>query len=480
MSTIQRPPPDTSSGGYFGGEHPVRPGAQVAAEILIALGIFFLLANVFGLGGEAILLALGLAFLMARVTTGRYGFAVPAGLLLGLGAYVTLQQYGLLAGDDGGWALIFLGGGFLAAYVIGVRPGAVWPVIPAAILGGIGVVLLGAPLVAPLASYAWIASYWPLALIALGGWFLIRDRLDPETRLVGRVTLTLAILIYAVIAVSAVVAANTEPGRFAVWPATGYFPISAPTVQGSSISGTLGDGETLQIVNQTGGDVHVRPGTGSDVAARTTTAGPWFGPAPVAGFSSRPGVLVLSAATGWTGWGQPINLDVTVPANAPLEIQTSSGSVDVSGTSGALRVTAASGSIDVADVNGAVDARTASGSLHLSRIHGAVQATTASGSIQASGLDQVRSVTTASGSVNLDGAFAEDATISSVSGSLNVRFAPNSNTHIIVQTTSGSISANLPLAGAMHTSHSFDATLGAGASTTTIRTVSGSIALSGG
>src|SRR5260370_41109702 len=61
---------------------------------LITLGVVFLLSNLVperGRGG-LVVLGLGAAFLIGRVTTGRYGYAVPAGILLAIGTYISLQD----------------------------------------------------------------------------------------------------------------------------------------------------------------------------------------------------------------------------------------------------------------------------------------------------------------------------------------------------------------------------------------------------
>src|SRR5258708_12335334 len=54
--------------------------------VLITLGVVFLLGNLVperGRGG-LVVLGLGVAFLIGRVTTGRYGYAVPAALFVPL------------------------------------------------------------------------------------------------------------------------------------------------------------------------------------------------------------------------------------------------------------------------------------------------------------------------------------------------------------------------------------------------------------
>src|SRR4030081_2203676 len=61
---------------------------------LITLGVVFLLGNLIPerSRGGLVVLGLGVAFLVGRVTTGRYGYAVPAGILLAVGSYIALQE----------------------------------------------------------------------------------------------------------------------------------------------------------------------------------------------------------------------------------------------------------------------------------------------------------------------------------------------------------------------------------------------------
>src|SRR5262245_2558660 len=63
-------------------------GRLAAGILLIAMGLVFLAGNIFAVSGSFLFLGLGLAFLIARVVTGRPGFAVPAGILTGFGAFV--------------------------------------------------------------------------------------------------------------------------------------------------------------------------------------------------------------------------------------------------------------------------------------------------------------------------------------------------------------------------------------------------------
>ena len=80
---------------------------------LITVGVVFLLGNLVPAGpgrGGLILLGLGIAFAVGRVTTGRYGYAVPAGILLGIGSYVALQEMaGTQPLQNSSWFFILLG-----------------------------------------------------------------------------------------------------------------------------------------------------------------------------------------------------------------------------------------------------------------------------------------------------------------------------------------------------------------------------------
>src|SRR5258707_4137480 len=104
---------------------------------LITLGVVLLLSNLVperGRGG-LIVLGLGAAFLIGRVTTGRYGYAVPAGILLAIGTFISLQELQTFQGVRGGGPFfVLLGLGFASIYLIGSRPARRWPPLPAPVL----------------------------------------------------------------------------------------------------------------------------------------------------------------------------------------------------------------------------------------------------------------------------------------------------------------------------------------------------------
>src|SRR5438067_2514598 len=74
-----------------------RPRGGVGGLILIAIGVVALFGIWFPGGGAWLFLGLGVAFATARVLTGRYGYAVPAGILLGFGTFIWFTESGTLA-----------------------------------------------------------------------------------------------------------------------------------------------------------------------------------------------------------------------------------------------------------------------------------------------------------------------------------------------------------------------------------------------
>lgn len=153
----------------------------VAGAVLITVGALLLIAQVAGseLMGLLVLPAIGLVFLVAGLVSRRAGFMVPAGILLGLGAGLLLGTRVLTGISDdasGGIVVLGLGAGFILVMLLSTltREGAHWwPLIPGGILSLIGGALLvgeeAAGVVGNVLTYA-----WPLGLIALGAWFLLR------------------------------------------------------------------------------------------------------------------------------------------------------------------------------------------------------------------------------------------------------------------------------------------------------------------
>jgi len=483
MSTIQLPPspPESQTGSTQDRPtwRPERSRNDVLAALLIAFGLLFLVSNVYAVGGGAFLLAIGLAFAFARITSGRYGFAVPAGILLGLGAFTMLEEANAITGREPGWSLVLLALGFVAVYVIGWRPTAIWPFFPALALGTIGLLFLGSPVLRPLAAYAWIAIYWPAVLVVLGLWILARAYLPTAIRRPFELLALTAIIVYGVVAFAASIAASAAVltpgfdssfGSSAPWTTAGQ-----PTI---TLNAPLGASGALRIVNPTGGSTTVRGGDRSDVQASVTARSWWFPVNPPdVRLTPIGGVLTLDPGNQlWSGFPNQLDYVVDVPSTASIDLQATSGHVDVRGTSGAVTVNNSSGSVALSQLTGPVSVHASSGSIDLANISGELQVSTSSGSITGTGLGQLRSATSSSGSIDLAGTFSGDSQIHTSSGSVNVRLGPESSAQLTANSSSGGIAApGLSLANPRVGSHSLAGVLGSGTGSLQVTTSSGQI-----
>jgi hypothetical protein len=435
---------------------------------LITLGVVFLLSNMVpeqGRGG-LIVIGLGAAFMIGRWTTGRYGYAVPAGILIAIGAYVSTQASQNARGIGGsGLFFVMLGLGFALIYVVGLRPAAIWPLFPAAVLVGLGVILLGVSSLAPLASLSWIAAYWPVALVLLGGWFLLRESLPVPLR---RPIATLggwALLVYGVVAAVTSVAAGGTLARAGFTPGLGASPF-ADTV---TLETSLDAGQTFTVNNPNGRtSIHGGSGTGVHVVAtRHVNIG---GQAPEVRLAPSPDGTTLDSSSprGRFPFGDPTSVDyaIEVPASVAIKAQTSRGNIDVNG------------------VNGTVQAQATSGSIVLTNLAGDVQATTSSGHIHGTQLQHLRQAQSTSGSISLEGTFTDAASINALSGSVDLKLLPGSAVQLDIRTTSGHVEPAGGLqvggAGAKTSRDTLSGAIGTPApdATLSVRTSSGNVSIS--
>lgn len=154
---------------------------RVSGLILIALGGLFLLAQWVPLpwAGWMVLPALSLLFGVWGLLTRAPGLLVPSGILGGiaLGTYLvngplteasgTVQGGAFLLAFAAGWALVI-------GLSVLIGRAQWWPLIPGGILALIGGALLAGE--AGQQAMELLGRAWPLALIGVGVWVLLRRK----------------------------------------------------------------------------------------------------------------------------------------------------------------------------------------------------------------------------------------------------------------------------------------------------------------
>lgn len=153
-------------------EHHVN-GRLFGGLALIVVGLLVLLANTTQseLLGLMFMPGLGIALLAYGLYTREYGFVVPGGIVTGLGLGILFAVRILTLEGTGTAGVIMLGlaAGFLAISVFSPyvgKPFFSWPIIPAGIIGLIGVMLLVGGVM--LDVLAFVSNAWPIFLVAAG------------------------------------------------------------------------------------------------------------------------------------------------------------------------------------------------------------------------------------------------------------------------------------------------------------------------
>jgi hypothetical protein len=455
--------------------------------VLITIGVVFLLSNLVPERGRGALFVFGLgaAFAIGRLTTGRYGYAVPAGILMAIGVYILAHEFDFPATQgmsSAGLFFVLLGAGFAATYVIGLRLAEIWPLFPAAILVGLGLVLLGAGWVGPLSSLSWIASYWPVALIQLGAWLLFREAIPAPVRRPLATLGGLALLAYGVLAAAASVAAGGDLARTGIAPGFG----AAPFADTITLEQPMSAEQTLTVTS-TSGPTRVQGGDGQTVrvvANRHFAIG-----------GQGPDVQLTPTDTGWNldsttkgrgastfGDASWVDYTIEVPAGVSVTTSANSGAVQVDGISGPVNVKTSSGAQSLTNLGGAVDARSSSGAITLTNVTGPISATSASGAIEGTQLEHVQKVQTTSGSVALESVFTDSTQVTSSSGKVNLKLLPGSAVKLDVHSDHGSVEpqGGLHLSGGETRRDTLTGAIGAPASgaTLSVHTQNGSVQVS--
>jgi len=194
-------------------------------------------------------------------------------------------------------------------------------------------------------------------------------------------------------------------------------------------------------------------------------------------------------------------VEVHMPKDADLQLETGDGSVDISALSGNIQANTSDGSVRVAQLTGTIEISSSDGSIEARNLKGSVKLRTSNGSIRASGIDGPCAASSSDGSVRVEGRFdslvvhsgdgsvgARVASGSSISsawevtssdGSVEVTLPPDFKTNLDVSTSDGHITLDLPVQvqGELSKSH-VHGTLNGGGPAFRIHTSDGSIRLS--
>jgi hypothetical protein len=160
-------------------------------------------------------------------------------------------------------------------------------------------------------------------------------------------------------------------------------------------------------------------------------------------------VQVNARITGHWGfsWGnhRRLRIEVNMPKEADLQVDTGDGSVETQSVNGRVKVHTGDGSVKAQAVSGDVDIDTGDGSITLEGAKGDIRLRTGDGHIDARNLDGKLDANTGDGSVKIDGRLDQLA-IKTGDGSINARLEPGSKVTSgwSIRTGDGSVDVVLP------------------------------------
>jgi Putative adhesin len=147
-------------------------------------------------------------------------------------------------------------------------------------------------------------------------------------------------------------------------------------------------------------------------------------------------------------WGsnrRGIRIEVHMPKDADLQIDTGDGSVTTQSVNGKVKIHTGDGSVRTQEVSGDVDIDTGDGSITVDGAKGDIRLRTGDGHIEARNLDGKVDAMSGDGHIKLDGRL-DALTVKTGDGSIDARLQPGSklNSSWSIRTGDGSVNVVLP------------------------------------
>jgi hypothetical protein len=209
-------------------------------------------------------------------------------------------------------------------------------------------------------------------------------------------------------------------------------------------------------VHADNGGVHITTSEGSkvefDVTYEKSDWGTDSGAGPRIDCRQDGNVVELTALDdehSWSGFfgnhNRRLRIDIHMPQNADLDVDTSNGGVDLSSVNGNISIHTSNGGIKADHLAGTVVLGSSNGGIALDSLRGALKVRTSNGAINASSLDGKGDFATSNGGVHVDGRF-ESLDIISGNGRVEARAESGSSVSSpwSIRTTNAGVDLSLP------------------------------------
>ena len=159
------------------------------------------------------------------------------------------------------------------------------------------------------------------------------------------------------------------------------------------------------------------------------------------------------------------------------QLSTASGSVDASDVGDDVRANSASGSVSVSNVRGDVRINAVAGAIHVTKASGRVEAETKAGSVDVQGVANDVKARSASGRLSIQGNPSSSCfwELKTASGPVELQVPASANFELSASAVSGDIRADVPIVIEEQGKHSLRAHIGNGGARVEVRSASGNI-----
>jgi hypothetical protein len=147
----------------------------------------------------------------------------------------------------------------------------------------------------------------------------------------------------------------------------------------------------------------------------------------------------------WGNNSKNLHIEVRMPKDADVQVETGDGSVQLDGINGGVNVHTGDGSVRADSLSGTIDLHTNDGSITVDNLKGDIRLRTGDGSIEARALDGKVDADSGDGHIRLTGRF-DALNVKTGDGSVDTRVLPGSKmvTSWSVRTGDGSVDLVLP------------------------------------
>jgi hypothetical protein len=201
------------------------------------------------------------------------------------------------------------------------------------------------------------------------------------------------------------------------------------------------------VVHDGSGTVHIHTGAGNAVTVQATKHATGFGANTNnidVNYSQHGNEVDVSVNQSFNFLSiNNVDLDVTLPTNANMQVETGSGDVEATGVNGQAALETGSGDITTTDVSGQVSLKTGSGTISTDGLNGQVTITTGSGDVEVKrgALSGNSLLKTGSGDISYNGSLNPSGSyhFDTGSGTVNLTLPASSAFHLHTSTGSGEV-----------------------------------------